>query len=89
MVNVELSGEAGRGEAVFNAQFAARAVAIGVDRGLRHPQFACDLLGRKVLVDKAQAIALTLGKQAHRICDNFDARAHGAQLTSTLRIRLL
>ncbi|MFA5601627.1 MAG: hypothetical protein WDA06_13610, partial [Phenylobacterium sp.] len=51
--------QAGRLVAVADAELAAGPVAIGVDGGLRHPQFARDLLGRKVLVDEAQAFALS------------------------------
>jgi hypothetical protein len=44
MVNVELAGELGRGVAVFDAELAPGAVAIGVHRRLRHAELAGDLL---------------------------------------------
>ena len=59
MVNVELAGEPGGGVAVLDAELAARAVAIGVHRCLGHAKLAGDLLGRQVLVDQAQAFALS------------------------------
>jgi len=43
MVKVELAGEAGGGIPIVHAQLAARAVAIGVDRGLGHAKLAGDL----------------------------------------------
>jgi hypothetical protein len=43
-VNVQLARKARGGVAVLNAKLAARPVAIGVDRRLRHSQFAGDLL---------------------------------------------
>jgi len=46
MVNVELPGQAGGGVAVLDAKLAAGPIAIGVDRGLRHAEFARDLLRR-------------------------------------------
>jgi len=51
--------QAGRLVAVADAELAAGPVAIGVDRGLRHAQSAGDLLGGEVLVDEAQAFALS------------------------------
>jgi len=44
MVNVELPCELGGRIAVLDAELAAGAVAIGVDRGLGHAEFAGDLL---------------------------------------------
>ena len=44
MVNVELAGEARGGVAILDAEFAPRAVAVGVDRSLGHAEFAGDLL---------------------------------------------
>ena len=52
--------------AVSDAQLAPRAVAIGVHRGLRHAQFAGNLLGAEMLMDEAQAITLALGQQLDR-----------------------
>jgi hypothetical protein len=70
MVNVELSGEARGGVAILNAQLAAGAVAIGVHRGLGHPELAGDLLGRQMLVDEAQAFAFARREQPDGIlCD--------------------
>jgi hypothetical protein len=77
MVNVEFAGEASGGVAILNAQLAPRAVAIGVDRGLGHAELAGDLLGGQVLVDKAQAFALTLREQSHGIFGNDAPCAHG------------
>jgi hypothetical protein len=49
--------------AVVDPELAARAIAVGVDRGLRHTQLAGDLLRAHVLVDQPQAIALARGEQ--------------------------
>jgi|GEM_PF-4638152 len=76
MVNVELTGEARGGVAVLNAQFAARAIAVGVHGSLGHPQFAGDLLGRKMLINKAQAFALSRCEQPHRLFRNDVSRDH-------------
>jgi hypothetical protein len=57
--DVELAGQAGGGIAILDAELAPRAVAIGVDRGLRHAEFAGDLFGAEMLVDQPQAITLT------------------------------
>jgi hypothetical protein len=43
-VGVQLARQARGGEAILHTQLAARAVAIGVDGGLRHAQLAGDLL---------------------------------------------
>jgi hypothetical protein len=43
--SVELARHPRGGVAILDAQLAARPVAIGVDRGLRHAEFAGDLLG--------------------------------------------
>ena len=51
---------------VGDAELAPRAVAIGVDRGLRHPQFAGDLLGAQVLVHEAQTFPFALRQQLDR-----------------------
>jgi hypothetical protein len=66
-IPVELTGDAGRGVAILDAQLAASAVAVGIDGSLRHAEFAGDLLRRKVLVDQAQAFALARREQPHRI----------------------
>ena len=78
MVNVELPGEARGGVAVLDAELAARAVAIGIHRGLGHAELAGDLLGRQVLIDQAQAIALTRREQPHRVFGDNVPCAHGA-----------
>ena len=57
--------------AVGDAELAARTVAIGVDRGLGHPQFAGDLLGAEVPVDQTQALPLARSQQ-------FDLLVHDA-----------
>jgi hypothetical protein len=74
--HVQLARQAGGGVAILDAQLAPRAVAIGVDGGLGHAQFAGDLLGRQVLVDEAQALALAGGQQPHRIVDDVVACWH-------------
>jgi hypothetical protein len=76
MVNIELAGQAGGGIAIIDAELATRAVAVGVHRGLGHPQFAGDLLGRKMLVDQTQALPLPGGEQADRIERRDRARGH-------------
>jgi transcriptional regulator with XRE-family HTH domain len=75
--DVQLARQACGGVAILDAQLAPRAVAIGVDRGLRHAEFAGDLLGRQVLVDEAQAFALAGGEQPHGIVDDVVACSHG------------
>ena len=69
-VRVELARQARGGVAVLDAQLAAGAVAIGVDRSLRHAEFAGDLLRRQMLIDEAQAFALTRREQPYRIFGN-------------------
>ena len=73
---VELAGDPGGGVAVLDAELAPSAVAIGVDRRLRHAKFAGDLLGRQVLIDQPQAFALTLGEQAHKVVRTVVPYAH-------------
>ena len=63
MVNVELADDARGFVAVGDAELLAGAVAVGVDRGLRHAQLAGDLLGAEVLVDEAQTFALPLRQE--------------------------
>jgi hypothetical protein len=77
-VRVELPGHAGGGVAVLDAQLSPRAVAVGVDRSLRHPQFAGDLLGREMLVDQAQAFTLTRREQPDSVFKCRIARRHQA-----------
>ena len=76
MVNIELAGQARGGVAVFDPELAARAVAIGVHRGLGHAEFAGDLLGRKMLIDQSQAFALAWREQPDRIFGNDVPCAH-------------
>ena len=64
---VQLARQARRRVAVFHAQLAPGAVAIGVDGSLRHAQFARDLFRRQMLIDQPQAFALTRREQPHRI----------------------
>ena len=66
MVNVLAAQQARGFVAVGHAEFAPGAVAIGVDGGLGELQLAGDLLGAEVLVDQAQAVALTLREQLDR-----------------------
>jgi len=77
MVNVRLPCEARGGVAVLDAELAARAVAIGIHRGLGHAELAGDLLGRQVLIDQAQAIALTRREQPNRVFGDDVPCAHG------------
>src|SRR5689334_14919036 len=82
---VQLTGQPGGGVAVLDPQLAPRAVAIGVDRGLGHAEFAGDLLRRKMLIDQPQAFALPLGKQAHEVIRTVARCAHGASSKRRLR----
>lgn len=76
MVNVELPGETCGGVAVFDAELAPRAVAVGVHRGLGHAELAGDLLGRQMLIDQPQTIALPGRQQPNRIFGDDVPRAH-------------
>ena len=75
-VGVERAGQPRGSVAVLDAELAAGAVAIGVDRRLRHAQLAGDLLRGKVLVDKAQAFTLTQREQAYRVFRTVVPSAH-------------
>ena len=75
----ELPRHARSGIAVLDAQLAPRAVAIGVDRRLRHAEFTGDLFGRKVLVDQPQAFALARREKPHQIIGDDVARSHARQ----------
>jgi hypothetical protein len=77
VADIQLARQARGGVAILDAELAPRAVAIGVDRGLRHAEFAGDLLRRQVLVDEAQAFALAGGEQPDGIVDDVVACAHG------------
>ena len=76
MVNVELAGEAGGAVAVVDAELAAGAVAIGVDRGLGHPKLTSDLLGGKMLVHQPQAFTLPRRKEPGWIIHDVRSCAH-------------
>ena len=76
--DIQDAGEAGGGVAILDAQLAARAVAIGVHRGLGHAEFAGDLLGRKMLIDQPQAFALTRREQPHLFFGHGVTRSHSA-----------
>jgi hypothetical protein len=77
MVNAVVAAqEAGRLIAVGNAQLAPRSVAIGVDRGLGHPQLAGDLLGAEVLVDEPQAFPFALRQQLDRLAQGVGSHRH-------------
>jgi hypothetical protein len=88
MVNVELTGQAGGGVAVLDAELAPGAVAIGVDRSLGHAQFAGDLLGRQVLVHEPQAFALARREQPHGVLGDQVACAHSASSKRRLALRV-
>ena len=93
-VGVERAGQPRGSVAVLDAELAPRPVAVGVDRGLGHAQFARDLLRGKVLVDQPQAFALTLGEQAHEVVRTVVSRVHARPVnddftpTSTLTRRV-
>ena len=78
MVNVQLAQQARRGVAVVHAELPAGAVAIGVDGGLGHAQFARDLLRRQMLIHKPQAFPLSRREQADGIHSGVSARRHAA-----------
>ena len=78
MVNIELAGQPGGGVAILNAELAPGAVAVGVHRGLGHPEFAGNLLRRQMLIDKPQAFALARREQSHGIFGNDVACDHSA-----------
>ena len=58
--------QTGCGVAVGDAQFPARAVAIGIDGILRHPQLARDLLGAEMPVDETEAFPFAQGQKLDR-----------------------
>jgi hypothetical protein len=76
MVKVELAGQAGGAVAVVDPELAPGTVAIGVDRGLGHPQLPGDLLGGQVLIDQPQAFALTRRKKRGWIVRDIRSCAH-------------
>jgi hypothetical protein len=79
MVNIQLPHEPGGGVAVIDAQFSPGAVAVGVHRGLRHAQFAGDLLRRQMLVHQAQAFPLSRREQADRVGGDGRTRGHDSR----------
>jgi hypothetical protein len=76
MVNVELAQQAGGGVAVVHAELLAGAVAVGVDRGLGHAELARDLFRRQMLIDEAQALALSGREQSDGVRRGVRARSH-------------
>ena len=76
--DIEGPGEAGGGVTILDAELAARAVAVGIHRGLGHAKFAGDLLGREMLIDQPQAFALTRREQPHRFFRDDLACPHSA-----------
>ena len=78
MVNIELAGETRGAVAVIDAELAPGAVAIGVDRRLRHPELTGDLLGRQVLIDQPQAFTLARRKKRGWIVRDIRSCAHNA-----------
>ncbi len=76
MVNVELTRQTRGGVAILNTELSACAIAVGVHRGLGHAQLTGDLLGRQMLIDKAQAFALARREQPHRLFRNDVSRDH-------------
>jgi hypothetical protein len=78
-LGVQLARDPGRSVAVHHAQLAPRAVAVGVDRRLRHAQLAGDLLRGKMLIHQPQAFAFPLREQAGRIVRTVVACAHSAR----------
>lgn len=77
-VNIQLTRQARGRVAVLDAQLAAGAVAIGIDRSFRHAEFASDLLGRQVLINQTQAFAFARCEQSHGIFDDDVACSHSA-----------
>ena len=51
---------------VVHAELAPRAVAIGIHRGLGHPELSRNLLGAQVLVHEAQTFPFALRQQLDR-----------------------
>ena len=51
--------------AVVDPQLAPRPVAIGVHRGLGHPQLTGDLLGAEMAIHQAQALPFPRGQRLH------------------------
>jgi transcriptional regulator with XRE-family HTH domain len=84
MVNVELPRQAGGRVSVLDAKLAAGPIAIGVDRGFRHAEFARDLLRRQMLIHEPQAFAFAGRKQPDGILGNDVARDHGPPVNDDL-----
>jgi transcriptional regulator with XRE-family HTH domain len=81
---VELARQARGGVAILHAEFAAGAVTIGVDGGLRHAQFAGDLLRRQMLIHQTQAFTLARCEQPDRIVSDIVASAHDVRVNDDL-----
>jgi hypothetical protein len=71
-----LAGETGGAVAVLDAQLAAGAVAIGVDRGLGHAELSGDLFGGQVLIDQPQAFTLSRRKKRGWIVGDIRSVSH-------------
>ena len=87
-VDIELARETRRGEAILDAKLAPRAIAIGVDGGLRHAELTGDLLRRQMLIHQPQAIALAKGEQSHGVFDDFVPHAHCVRIKRRLGLRV-
>ncbi len=70
-------------DTIADAELLARPVAIGVDRRLRHPEFAGDLLGAEVTVDQSQAFALPRGQKLDWVCGDLLRCAHKMNTLAT------
>jgi hypothetical protein len=68
---------------VVHAELAARAVAVGVHRGLGHAEFARDLLGAEVQIDQAKALTLARREAFDPILDLLDRFAHNTNKLAT------
>jgi hypothetical protein len=88
MINIELSRELGGGVAVYDAELAPGAVAIGVHRRFRHAELARNLLRGQVLVDEAQAFTLSRCEQSHRIFGDDVPWAHGLNTKRRLELHV-
>jgi hypothetical protein len=78
MVNAGAAQQARGLVPVGNAQLAPRAVAVGVDRGLRHAELAGDLLRAEVLIDEAQAFPFALRQQLDRLRHGLGSHRHAS-----------
>jgi len=70
-------GEPPRGlVSIARAELLARAVAIGVHRGLGHAEFSRDLLGTQVPIDQPKAVPLPLGQPIDKVLAHIPRLAH-------------